>query len=128
MRFKIASIVLAVLALTAPVAFAGGLTLRLDTRERQIARELQVKLTCFDNPCTVEVAGKARVGTKKFAIRPKERSLRADETERFKLRIEKLRRLEALLVERDGKATVKARGTSPEGVSAKLKVEITLKG
>jgi hypothetical protein len=128
MRLKIASIALVVLTLVAAEAVARGLTLRLDTRERQTARELNVKLTCVDDPCTVEVTGKARVGTRKFDIRPKERSLAPDETERLKLRVEKLRRLEELLVERDGKAIVKAKGTRPDGASVKLEVEITLKG
>jgi hypothetical protein len=129
MRLK-SSLIAATFAvlLAAVPALAGGLTLRLDTRERQTAEELNVKLTCVDDPCTVEVEGKARVGTRKFAIKPKERSLAAGETERFELRIKKLRRLEELLSERDGKATVKARGTNLEGASTKLKVEITLKG
>lgn len=128
MRLKIVTVALVLLTLAAPAALAGGLTLRLDTRERQTARELKVKLTCVDDPCTVEVTGKARVGTRKFDIKPKERSLPADETDRFKLRVEKLRKLEELLIERDGKAIVKARGTRPDGASTKLKAEITLKG
>jgi hypothetical protein len=128
MRLKIALVALVALAGVAPAASAGGLTLRLDTRERQTARELNVKVTCVDDPCTAEVTGKARVGTKKFAIRPKERSLAADETERFELRVKRLRRLEKLLVQRDGKAVVKVRGTRADGASTKLKIEITLKG
>jgi hypothetical protein len=128
MRLKIALVALAALAVVAPMASAGGLTLRLDTRERQLARELTVKVTCVDDPCTVEVTGKARVGTRKFEIRPKERVLAPDETERFELRVKKLRKLEERLVERDGKAVVKARGTRPDGASTKLKIEITLKG
>jgi hypothetical protein len=129
MRLKIALIAAAAAVLLATVpAFAGGLTLRLDTRERQLARDLNVKVTCIDDPCTVDVTGKARVGTKKFQIRPKERSLAADETERFKLRVKRLRRLEELLAERDGKAVVKARGTRADGASTKLKIEIALKG
>jgi hypothetical protein len=128
MRLRIPFIAVLAFALVAPAASADGLTLRLDTRERQTARELNVKLTCLDDPCTVEVTGKARVGTRKFEIRPRERSLPAGETERFELRIKKLRRLEDLLVERDGKATVKARGTNADGASPKVKVEITLKG
>jgi hypothetical protein len=128
MRLKTSLIAaMAVLLLAAGPALAGGLTLRLDTRERQTARELNVKLTCVDAPCRVEVTGKARVGKRKFEIRAKERSLAAGETERFELRIKKLRKLEELLLERDGNATVKARGTNPEGTSTKVKVEITLK-
>jgi hypothetical protein len=119
---------IAVLLLAAVPALADSLTLRLDTHERQTARGLKVKLTCVDDPCTVEVTGKARVGTKKFAIRPKERSLAAGEGEQFELRIKKLRKLEELLLERDGKAKVKARGTNDEGTSTEVKVEITLKG
>jgi hypothetical protein len=119
---------IAVLLLAAVPSLAGGLTLRLDTHERQTARDLKVKLTCVDDPCTVEVTGKARVGTKKFAIRPKERSLAAGEGEQFELRIKKLRKLEELLLERDGKAKVKARGTNADGASTEVKVEITLKG
>jgi hypothetical protein len=129
MRLKIALIATAAGVLLATVpALAGGLTLRLDTRERQLARDLTVKVTCVDDPCTVEVTGKARVGTRKFEIRPKERSLAADETERFELRVKKLRKLEELLIERDGKAVVKARGTRPDGATTKLKIEVTLKG
>ena len=129
MRLKIPLIAaIAGVLLAAVPAFADGLTLRLDTHERQAARELSVKLTCVDDPCTVEVTGNARVGTRKFEIRPRHRSLAAGETERFQLRVKKLRKLEALLVERDGKATVKARGTNADGASTKLKVEITLKG
>src|ERR687892_661213 len=128
MRFKSLLIAVAALALAAPAAFGNGLTLRLDTHERQTARELKVKLTCVDDPCTVEVTGKARVGTRKFTIRPKERSLAEGEAEQFKLRIKKLRKLEELLLERDGTAKVKARGTNAAGASTKVKVEITLKG
>jgi DNA-binding helix-hairpin-helix protein with protein kinase domain len=128
MRLKIAVVALVALAVVAPAASAGGITLRIETRERQTARELNVKVTCVDDPCTAEVTGKARVGTRRFAIRPKERSLAADETERFELRVRRLRRLEKLLVERDGKAVVKVRGTRADGASTKLKIEITLKG
>ena len=128
MRLKTVLLALAALALAAPAAFGNGLTLRLDTHERQTARELKVKLTCVDDPCTAEVTGKARVGTKKFAIRPKDRSLAAGEGEQFKLRIKKLRKLEELLLERDGTAKVKARGTNADGASTEVKVEITLKG
>ena len=129
MRLKIvlSAATLAVLVAAVP-ALAGGLTLRLDTRERQTADELNVKLTCVNAPCTVEVTGKARVGTKKFAIRPKERSLEAEETERFELRVKKLHKLEELLAERDGKAKVKARGTTTSGASTTVSIEITLKG
>jgi hypothetical protein len=128
MRLRIPFIALLAFALGAPAASADSLTLRLETREQQTAKELNVKLTCIDDPCTVEVTGKARVGTRKFEIRPKERSLPAGETERFKLRIKKRRELEDLLVERDGKATVKARATNADGASPKVKVGITLKG
>jgi hypothetical protein len=128
MRLRIPFIAVLAFALVAPAASADSLTLRLDTREWQTARELNVKLTCVDDPCTVEVTGKARVGTRKFEIRPRQRSLPAGETERFELRIKNLRKLEDLLVERDGKATVKARATNADGASPKVRVEITLKG
>jgi hypothetical protein len=128
MRVKIALIALAVVALAAPVALGDGLTLRLETHERQKASELKVKITCVDDPCLVEVNGKARVGTRKFALKPKVRSIAEGEPEQFRVRVKKLRKLETLLTDRDGTATVQARGTNADGADPKLKVEITLTG
>lgn len=128
MRLKTSLIALAASALLAPVAFADGLTLRLEARELQTARELKVKLTCVDDPCVLEITGKARVGTRNFDIRPKERSLDAGEPEQVRLRIVNRRKLRELLADRDGSAIVKARATNDDDASAKVKIEITLKG
>jgi hypothetical protein len=128
MRLKTSLIALAASALLAPVAFADGLTLRLEAREVQTAPELKVKFTCVDDPCVLEITGKARVGTRKFDIRPKERSLDAGEPEQVRLRIVNRRKLRELLADRDGSAIVKARATNDDDASAKVKIEITLKG
>jgi hypothetical protein len=128
MSLKTSLIALAASALLAPVAFADGLTLRVEARELQAAPELKVKLTCVDDPCVLEITGKARVGTRKFDIRPKERSLDAGEPEQVRLRIVNRRKLRELLADRDGSAIVKARATNDDDASAKVKIEITLKG
>jgi hypothetical protein len=128
MRVKIALMALGLFAVAAPLAFGDGLTLKLGTHERQKPSQLKVEVTCVDDPCLVEVHGKARVGTRKFALKPKVRSVAAREPEQFRLRVKKLGRLEDLLIERDGTATVRARGTNADDAEVKLKVEITLIG
>jgi hypothetical protein len=128
MRLKTSLVALAVLASLASVAFADALTLRLDAREFQTARQLKVKLTCVDDPCVAQITGKARVGTRTFEIRPKKRSLAGGQGEQVKLRVENRRKLRQLLADRDGKATVKARAKNDDDAVAKINAEITLIG
>jgi hypothetical protein len=131
MRLKFRLIALALVALAFPAAALGvgnGLTAKLETDKKQKARDLVVTVTCVDDPCSVTVEGKARAGGRKFQIRPKARSLEAREPEKLRLRPKKLGKLEALLVEEDGLATVTVRATNAEGAVARLKGEITLTG
>ncbi len=131
MRMKVRLIVSALVVLAFPAAALGagnGLTVELESKEKQKADHLAVTVTCLDDPCHVTVEGKARAGDRKFTIRPKARSLTAGEAEKLRLKPRKLGKLEALLVEENGTANVKVQATSPEGAVARLKAEITLTG
>jgi hypothetical protein len=130
MRLKVCWIAVAVLALAVPAAAAAHLgerlTMKVQTKEHQQPRELAAKVTCVNDPCRVTITGKARAAGKTFAIKPKTGSLLAGEEEKFQLRVKKLRDLEELLVDAEGKATLDVRATSDAGSVAKLKAKITL--
>jgi hypothetical protein len=131
MKFKSCCAALALCALLVPAAAIGqgeGLTMKVVTKERSAARKLAAKVTCVNQPCDVSVAGTARVGARKFELKPKARSLVTGEKEKFKLRARKLGQLEDLLAETDGEATVKVKATGPTGSTAKLTAKITLTG
>jgi hypothetical protein len=128
MRLRIPFVVLAVLAVTAPLALADELTLKLSSREKQTVRGLKVELTCVGDPCEVEIGGKARAAGRKFALKPKTRSLTAREPEVVGLRIKRARELRELLDEAEGTATVNVRAANVDGAVAKLKARIDLTG
>jgi hypothetical protein len=117
-------------AMPAGAAMAGldELTLKVETKEHQRAADLSAKVECVEDPCDVTITGKARASGHAFALKPKGRSLAANEQERFRLRIKRLRKLEELLAESDGTATVKVRAVNAAGAVAKVKSKVRLTG
>jgi hypothetical protein len=123
-----AVVILAMSAGTAIGGLGGLLTLKVETKEHQRAADLSAKITCVGNPCEVTITGKARASGKEFALRPKHRSLPAGEPDRFRLRVKRLRKLEELLADSDGRATAKVRAVDPAGAVAKVKARVRLTG
>jgi hypothetical protein len=105
--------------------------LQLRGKKRQPLKRLNVKASCFDDPCDVEVNGKIVAGGERFRLKPRERAIEAGAIERIGLRVKgsgKGAILSALLALGDkAKGKLKATAIAPNGVedTAKKRIRVT---